>query len=105
VTADAFDDFICAEGVVVHFWAPWNPHDRVMDQHLKPLMARFPRLRFYSVNMDDTAFSTVVEQHHVAALPALLCFHNGRVKGRFYGVERIAELEAFLREMAEPARR
>ena len=100
-----FDDVIAGEKVIVHFWAPWNPHDRGMDVHLKQLRGKFPRLRFYSVNADETAFEPFIEAHHVAAFPALVCFANGRARGRFYGVETVEKLEGFLREMVEmPAR-
>ena len=100
-----FDDAICGDKVMIHFWAPWNPHDREMDANLQKAKARFPRLRFYSVNADDTAFAPFIDAHHVAAFPALVCFANGRAQGRFYGVETLEKVEAFLKEMTDLPRR
>ncbi len=105
VEADQFEDAICGPKTIIHFWAPWNPHDRPLDAHLQPLRPKFPRLRFFAANADDTAFTAIMEAHHVAALPAVVCFFNGRSLGRFYGIESLDKLESFLREMADmPAR-
>jgi thioredoxin-like negative regulator of GroEL len=104
---ETFDDGIEAPAVIVHFWAPWNPYDKQLDQNLQQVQAAgaAKRFRFYSVNTDQTAFEAIIERHHVAALPALLCFINGKVKGRFHGVETIEALKAFLDEMGQPGGR
>lgn len=102
VEAELFQDLIAGPPVMVHFWAPWNPYDKAFDANLQAVRAKFPRLRFYAANADDTAFSPIVEAHHVAALPALVCFANGRARGRFHGVETPEALEAFLQEMSQP---
>ncbi len=100
VDAESFGDVIEGARVVVHFWAPWNPYDKQLDANLQSLMGAYgKRFRFYAANADETAFTGIMEAHHVGALPALLCFVNGRVKGRFYGVETVEKLRAFLEEM------
>ena len=91
--------------MVIHFWAPWNPYDKQLDANLQNVRGKFPRLQFFSANADDTAFAPHIETHNVAAFPALVCFANGRARGRFYGVETVDKLEAFLKEMAEPLSR
>ena len=101
VDASQIEDVICGDKVMVHFWAPWNPHDKGMDANIQAVKGKFPRVQFYSVNADETAFEPFIEAHHVAAFPALVCFANGRARGRFYGVETVEKLEAFVREMVE----
>jgi thioredoxin-like negative regulator of GroEL len=100
VSADVFADVIEGSATVIHFWAPWNPYDRELDKNLQAVKGEFEkRIRFYSVNTDETAYSEIVERYHVAALPALLCFVNGKVRGRFHGVETVEALRTFLEEM------
>jgi thioredoxin-like negative regulator of GroEL len=105
VEADFFEDLIAGPPVIVHFWAPWNPYDKQLDANLQAVRKKFPKLRFYAANADDTAFSPIIEAHHVAALPALVCFANSRPRGRFHGVETPEALEAFLTEMSQPVPR
>ena len=103
---EAFGDVIEGGAVIVHFWAPWNPYDKPLDVNLQALKGKWgKRFQFFSVNTDETAFSQIVETYHVAALPTLLCFVNGKVRGRFHGVETVEALEAFLKEMGESAGR
>ena len=56
VDADVFPDLIEGPPTVVHFWAPWNPYDKQLDANLQAVRKKFPRLRFFSANTDDTAF-------------------------------------------------
>ena len=88
---------------ILHFWAPWNPYDKTMDANLQAVIAGAEgfgkRFRFFSVNTDETVFEAVVEKFHVGALPTLLCFLNGKVVGRFSGVQTVEELRGFLGEM------
>lgn len=101
VEADCFADIIEGRGTIVHFWAPWNPHDKALDAYLRQLAPAWQKqFQFFAANADNTSFTPIMERYHVAALPALLCFVNGRVKGRFYGVETQEKVEAFLKEMA-----
>jgi len=102
VEADQFEDLIAGPSVIIHFWAPWNPYDKQLDANLQQARKKFPRLRFYSANADDTAFTPIIDTYHVAALPALVCFTNSRPRGRFHGVETPEALEAFLTEMSQP---
>jgi thioredoxin-like negative regulator of GroEL len=107
VDAEGFYDVVEGAAVIMHFWAPWNPYDKQLDANLREVKAEGvgKRFRFYSVNTDETAFEEIVERHHVAALPALLCFVNGKVKGRFHGVETVEALKGFLEEMGQPGGR
>ncbi|HUO08472.1 MAG TPA: thioredoxin family protein [Phycisphaerae bacterium] len=105
VEAEVFADVIEGPTTIVHFWAPWNPYDKPLDANLQQLGPQYKRFRFFSVNTDQTAFTAIVEQHHVAALPTLLCFVNGRVRGRFHGLQTLEELKKFLDEMAQPPQR
>jgi thioredoxin-like negative regulator of GroEL len=102
VQADGFEDLIAGPPVIVHFWAPWNPYDKLLDANLLAVRKKFPKLRNFSANPDDTAFNSIVETYHVAALPALVGFANGRPRGRFHGVETPKAVEAFLAEMSQP---
>jgi thioredoxin-like negative regulator of GroEL len=102
VDVEGFGNVIEGGKVIVHFWAPWNPYDKQLDGNLLGLVGEFGKrfgFGFYAVNADETAFGEVMERFHVGALPALLCFVNGRVKGRFYGVETVEKLRVFLEEM------
>src|ERR1700743_3624088 len=86
----SFNDVIEGPLTIVHFWAPWNPYDRPHDANLQQLLPAYARrFRLFSVNTDDTAFSSIVEAHHIAALPTLLCFINGKTRGRFHGLQTI----------------
>jgi thioredoxin 1 len=101
-----FEDAIEGPLTVIHFWAPWNPYDRPLDANLQLLAASSAkRFRFFSVNTDLTAFTAIVEAHHVAALPTLLCFAEGKLRGRFHGLQTLEALTAFLTEMAQAPRR
>jgi len=102
VEADVFEDLIAGPPVIVHFWAPWNPYDKQLDANLQVVRKKFPKLRFFSANTDNTAFTPIVEAHHVAALPALVCFANSRARGRFLGTQTPQALESFLSEMSQP---
>jgi len=106
VEADSFDDLICGPLVLIHFWAPWNPYDKPFDANLQSLLPKYAKkLRCYSANTDDTAFTAIVEAHHIAAVPTLICFSNGRSKGRFHGLQTPEELNTFLEEMTAPQQR
>jgi thioredoxin 1 len=102
VDAESFNDLIEGPPTIIHFWAPWNPYDKQLDAALEQLRPAYKRLRFFSANTDDTAFTPIVDAHHVAALPTLLCFANGRARGRFHGIETPEALKAFLDEMSQP---
>jgi len=103
---EQFEDAIAGSAVVIHFWAPWNPYDKPLDENLQKLMPAYgKKFRFYSVNTDDTAFSEIVEAQHIAALPTLLCFVNSRPRGRFHGLETIEALKDFLDQMSQPVPR
>jgi thioredoxin-like negative regulator of GroEL len=102
VEADQFEDLIAGPLVIVHFWAPWNPYDQQLDANLQAIHSKFPKLRFYSANTDDTAFTPIVDTYHVAALPALVCFANSRPRGRYHGIQTPEALESFLTEMSQP---
>ncbi|MGN6370891.1 MAG: thioredoxin family protein [Phycisphaerae bacterium] len=103
VVADELEWAIEGPLTIVHFWAPWNPYDKTMDANLQALQADAggvgKRFRFLSANTDETVFEPIVEKFHVGALPTLLCFLNGKVVGRFHGVQTLDELRQFLQEM------
>ena len=102
---ESFEYAIEGPLVIVHFWAPWNPYDKPLDANLQQLQTAYgKKFVFFSVNTDETAFTPIVERHNVAALPTLLCFSNGKVKGRFHGLQTLEELQAFLEEMAQQRR-
>ena len=65
-----------------------------------PALAK--RFRFLSLNTDMAASTPIMEANHVGALPTLLCFVNGRLRGRFVGLQTADELKAFLEEMIKP---
>jgi thioredoxin-like negative regulator of GroEL len=105
VEAEVFADVIEGPTAIVHFWAPWNPYDKPLDANLEQLRPQYKRFRFLSANTDQTAFTPLVEQYHVAALPTLLCFVNGKVRGRFHGLQTLEALKAFLDEMMQAPQR
>jgi thioredoxin 1 len=103
VSAEEFEWVVEGPLMVVHFWAPWNPYDKTMDANLAAVQKEGvgKKFRFVSVNTDETVFEPVVEKFHVGALPTLLCFLNGKVAGRFHGVQTVEDLKKFLMEMTE----
>ena len=82
--------------VVVHFWAPWNGYDIVMDERLQALMPDYAdRIALVSINFDNPHMVYLFRECNVLNLPALACFVEGRHSDTLIGMrseEALAEL-------------
>jgi thioredoxin-like negative regulator of GroEL len=63
----------------VHFWAPWNGHDRLMDSSIRDVSGRFAgRLVFVSCNVDLGENRELCQRCRFKNIPALGLLAPGR---------------------------
>jgi thioredoxin 1 len=70
--------------VLVEFWAEWCPPCKVLAPILNEIQAeRTGRLRVYAVNSDEQR--DLATRFEVLAVPTLLLFSEGELRGRLVG--------------------
>jgi thioredoxin-like negative regulator of GroEL len=98
------EDFDACPVLVVHYWAQWDVHDRLMDGVLAELRNEYAgRVCFRSCDVDRPENQSFL--HGLASVPALGCFICGRLFDRLIGLRRAAELRATLDGWAAPTPR
>ena len=75
-----FDEFVLSHRfAVVHFWAPWNDNDRLMNQLLSfQVPGKWRRqVAFASVNIDLPEHVELIRRHKVFDVPFLTFYRDG----------------------------
>lgn len=85
--------------VVVHFWAPWNMHDRDFDSKLQPVVARLQRsVAFRSINVDQPTCPDASTREDALNVPSLGFYSSGRRHRTMVGIRPSSEIEHEIRQ-------
>lgn len=86
--------------VVVHFWAPWNERDRLMERMLASLAAdKASQVAFASLNIDLPEHIELARQHKVFDVPLLAFYRDGLLIRTTTGMHTRGVLTKHLREL------
>lgn len=87
VRGDAALDLVQRHAAVaIHFWAPWNGADPLLDRSLQALAERFKdRVVFYSCNVDLAENREFCQQCGLANVPTLAIWVSGRLRRMLVG--------------------
>ncbi|HND54349.1 MAG TPA: thioredoxin, partial [Pirellulaceae bacterium] len=99
VQASDFQQKVLAhdQPVLVDFWAPWCGPCRSQAPILEKLASEMDgRVRIVKLNVDEPGNSTLAQKHGIKAIPTLLLFQDGKVVGRFVGLQQKETLAAAL---------
>jgi thioredoxin 1 len=99
MTAIEFDDenfpdevLEAAEPVLIDFWAPWCPPCRQIAPIVEQLAAEnIGVAKIGKLNIDKSPRAT--QAYGVAGIPTLLLFKDGKVIGKFVGVQSKSRLQ------------
>ena len=85
-----FDELISNGVVVVDFWAPWCGPCKMLEPVLEEVVEQLPNVVFAKANCDKAP--ELAKQYHVANIPALLIFKNGKEVDRIVGLSDEEEI-------------
>jgi thiol-disulfide isomerase/thioredoxin len=86
--------------VVVHFWAPWNERDRLMERMLASLASdKASQVAFASLNIDLPEHIELARQHKVFDVPLLAFYRDGLLIRTTTGMYSRGVLAKHLREL------
>jgi thioredoxin 1 len=90
----------CA-ALAIHFWAPWNGVDPLMDRGIQQIANQFAnRVTFFSANVDTERGAELAQRFGVCNVPTLVVLRFGskpRLVIGCVGAEALADkLESFL---------
>ena len=100
-----FDEFVLRHPLaVVHFWAPWNEADRLMNQLLQfQLPEKLRRqVAFASVNIDLVEHLELIRQHKVFDVPFLVFYRDGLAVQNSMGLHGPGVITKHLQELIKP---
>src|SRR4051812_17850629 len=94
---------LCNEcpAIAIHFWAPWNGGDPLMDHGIQQIANQFAnRIRFFSVNVDTERGVELAQRFGVANVPTMVVLRpdiKPRLVVGYGGAEDLAnKLESLL---------
>jgi thiol-disulfide isomerase/thioredoxin len=86
--------------VVIHFWAPWNERDRLMERLLASLaLDKASQVAFASLNIDLPEHIELARQHKVFDVPLLAFYRDGLLVRTTTGMHTRGALTKHLREL------
>lgn len=63
--------------VVVYFWASWCSACAESDSQVNPLSLQYPQIKFYKLDIQNTAFTSLLAQYSITNFPTFLYMFNG----------------------------
>jgi thioredoxin len=92
--ATSFDGAVATGRILVDFWAPWCKPCRAIEPSLEQLSAQVPVAR---LNIDE--HPEIASRYSVLAIPTVIAFDGGEVRGTVSGARPLAHYERWLAEV------
>lgn len=86
-----------ADFSVLKFGATWCAPCKVLNPKLDSLMAKFPDIEFYKLDVDSDKAER--EQYKIASVPTVILLKDGVEVNRLSGVTLITPLRSALKEL------
>ena len=79
-----FDQTVSAENpTLVDFWAEWCGPCKMMHPVFESLSAKYPKIRFARVNVDDS--QNIAMRFSVQSIPTFIMFKSGQIVDKMMG--------------------
>jgi thioredoxin 1 len=92
--ATTFDDAVADGRILVDFWAPWCKPCRAIEPSLERLSEQVPVAR---LNIDE--HPEIASRYSVLAIPTVIAFERGEVRGEVHGARPLGYYERWLAEV------
>jgi thioredoxin 1 len=90
----SFDDAIGGDALVVDFWAPWCKPCKAIEPILEQLESQVAVAR---LNIDE--HPGIASRYEVLAIPTVMLFAGGELRGTVHGARPLAHFERWLAEV------
>ncbi|HAH23577.1 MAG TPA: thioredoxin [Prolixibacteraceae bacterium] len=84
--------------ILVDFYADWCIPCRLMPPVLKEVKVQYKeKVRIIKVNVDH--YPDIATRYHIHNIPAVLLFHDGKIKWSGVGVQKLTDISIALKEI------